>query len=32
MRETYIVAKHGKAGTRGFRVMRGEAKIWRSTT
>jgi len=32
MRETKIFAKHGKLGTRGFREMRGAAKICKSTT
>jgi hypothetical protein len=30
--ETKILAKQGKLGTKGFRVIRGAAKICKSTT
>lgn len=32
IRDTKMLAKHGKLGTRGLRVMRGRAKTWKSTT
>jgi len=32
MRDTKILAKHGKLGTKGFKVIRGIAKTCRSTT
>jgi len=32
MRETYMLAKQGKLGTKGFKVMRGNRKACKSTT